>query len=566
MTHSSSGPDQPEYYGPPQPHDGPPHQAFSSEVFPSEVHPPQAYPPQAYPPQAYPPQANPPQAYPPPAYPPQVYLPYPPAPARRSRSKKIIAGVAVLAVLAGGAVAGYAYSVLASSGIQPEQVLPATTVAFAKLDLDPAAGQKVAAYRLSGKFPAVSKGAPNIDAEKDALLSALFSDQSDFDYATEIKPWLGDRVALAAVPDTASEAGLDPVLAVAYTDEAKMRAALDKAVRTEEDFGYVTVDGYALISDSQPHAEAVLAGVRRAKLSSVKNYRADLESLHGDQIAVGWADLAATVAALQAGTGSTAGSRLRDLQNLNALSATTGRVIVGAHVGSDYLEVSAISHEVASGTTPRWAAKPVDGTLAKLAAGDTTAALEVSGLGEALSAAWAGASATLGLREQFEDLAAETGLTLPEDLAALFGSNTTVSARLPRGFSGDPEIAAQITTSGGDRAITLLDSLGAAFGLPPDSLHAQRTAAGYLLSNSAGYDPRTGPGVRTLGDDPAFQKAVPDRAGAGLIGYVNIGSILDSDPHVSAKDKSDWKHLGAFGISVVPTSDGARTTFRLTTR
>ena len=533
MTYPSSGPDQPEYHGPPLPHEVPPHQFL-----------------------------------PPEALPPQVYLPYPaqPTPPRRGQAKKIIAGAAVLAVLAGGAVAGYAYSVLASGGIQPERVLPATTVAFAKLDLDPAAGQKIAAYRLSGKFPAVSKGAPNIDAEKDALLSALFSDQSDFDYATEIKPWLGDRVAVAAVPDTASEAGLDPVLAVAYKDESKMKAALDKVARTDKNFGYVTVDGYALLSDSQPHAEAVLAGVRRATLSSVKNYQADLESLHGDQVAVGWADIAATVAALQSGSGSATKDRLHDLQNLNALSATTGRIVVGAHVSSDYLEVSAVSHQTAAAGTPRVAAKPVDGTLAKLSAEDTSAALEVSGLGEALSAAWAGASATLGLREQFEDLVAEAGLRMPEDLAALFGTDTTISARLPRGTGGDPEIAAQITTNGADRAIRLLDSLGAAFGLPPDSLHAQRTAAGYLLSNSTRYDPRAPAGVRTLGDDPTFQKAVPDRAEAGLIGYVDLGRILDADPHVTAKDKSDWKHLGAFGISVVPTSDGTRTTLRLTTR
>ena len=548
----------------------PPQHVPPQHVPPQQVFPPQHVPPQqVFPPQHVPSQQvfPPQQAFPHEVFPPQVYLPHPAPPlaSKAGRGKKIIAGVAALAVLAGGAIAAYAYTVLASSGIQPERVLPATTVAFAKLDLDPAAGQKVAAYRLSTKFPAVSHGAANLDAEKHALLSAFFGDHSDFDYNTEIKPWLGDRIAVAAVPDSASEAGLDPVLAVAYTDEAKMKAALSKAARTEKDLGYVTTNGYALISDSQPHAEAVLAEVRRATLADAKQYRADLASLHGDQIAVGWADLTAAVAALKAGSGS-AGSRLDDLRNLNALSASTGRIIIGAHASADYLEVSAISHDADAGRAPRWAGKPVNGTLGKLAAEDTSAALEVTGLGDALSAAWAGASTTLGLRQGLEALIEEAGLQLPEDLVALLGTDTTISARLSHGVAGDPEVAAQVSTTGADRALDLLDSLGAPFGMPAGSLHAQRTADGYLLSTSASYDPRPRPGVRTLAEDAAFQKAVPDHANAGLVAYVNLGSILDSDPDASPKDKADWKHLGAVGMTVAPTSDGTRMNLRLTTR
>ncbi|HEX8305575.1 MAG TPA: DUF3352 domain-containing protein [Jatrophihabitans sp.] len=534
MTSSSSGTDQPEYRpeyeGPPRPSEAPPRQIFPHEVFPATV-----------------------------------YLPPPPQPpASGTRTKKIIAGAAVLAVLAGGAVAAYAYTTLASHGIQPERVLPATTVAFAKLDLDPAASQKIAAYRLSSKFPAVSKGAPNIDAEKNALLSKFFGDQSDFDYATEIKPWLGDRIAVAAVPDAASEAGLDPVLAVAYTNEAKMKAALSKAARTQKDLGYVTTEGYVLISDSQSHAEAVLAGVKRGTLAGVKNYRADLAALRGDQIAVGWADMSAAVAALKAASGPAASDRLGSLQGLNALAGTEARIIIGAHANSDYLEISAVSHDGGAGS--RVGRKPVNGTLAKLAAEDTSAALEVTGLGDALSQAWNSASATLGLQEQFEELIEEAGLQLPEDLKALFGTDATVSLRLPHGASAEPEIAAQVATDDANRAGQLLDSLAQPFGFLTEDLHPQITGDGYLVSTSPGYDPRARPGARTLGDDPAFQKAVPDSAGASMIAYVNFGGILDSDPGASAKDKADWKHLGAFGMSVVPTSDGTRMTMRLTTR
>lgn len=519
MTHSNYGPDQPEYPAPPE--------AFQHH---------------------------------------DVYLPhaYPPPPPKGGHGKKIIAGLTLVAVAAGGAVAAYAYTMLASSGIQPERVLPANTVAFAKLDLDPAAGQKIAAYRLSTKFPAVSKGAADMDDAKDSILSKFFDKQSELDYATDIKPWLGDRIAVAAVPNPTSATGFDPVLVVAYTDEAKMKAAFSKAVRPEHDFGYVTTEGYALISDSQPHAEAVLAGVRRGALADVEHYRADLKALNGDQLAVGWADLEATVAALKARDRPELSTPFGSLTNLDTVAAK-GRVIVGAHASSDYLEVSAVSRQKVDGA-PRLAGKPVNGTLAKLAAADTSAALEVTGLGEAFQEAWAGASTALGLGGELEDFAEESGMELPEDLVALLGSDTTVSLRLPQGSGGDPEIAAQVTTGDADRAMELLDSLGLPFGFSPDGLHTRATADGYLLSTSAGYDPKAPAGARTLGEDPAYQKAVPDRADAGLIGYLNLGAILDSDKHASAKDKADWKHVGALGLSVVPTSDGSRINFRLTTR
>jgi hypothetical protein len=616
MTHSSQGPDQPEEpatAGTPEPDATAPLPDYWQQRFGPPADPPPAAPyqtgysaPEPYqagypPPGPYQPGYQPPgpyqPGYPPPAAPyqpgdqppagpyqpgyqagyqppypappgapagsaPDVYLPNPylPAPPARTAgpARKLIAGGAVLAVLAAGAVAAYAYTTLASSGIQPERVLPATTFAFAKLDLDPAAGQKIAAYRLSAKFPKVSKGAGNLDEEKHALLSALFSDQGELDYTTDIKPWLGDRIAVAAVPDRGSPTGLDPLLAVAYTDEAKMKAAMSKAARTEHDLGYVTTDGYVLISNSQPHAEAALAGVRQGTLAKSAQYRADLKALHGDQLALGWVDFSAAAAAVKAGTGAAGNDALLQLDTL----ATRGRFMVGVHASSDYLEVSALSLGAAD-TGKRAASTPVNGTLAKLSAEDTSAALEVTGLGESLSSAWKGVMALPGLGA-FQDFADETGLQ-PDDLAALFGTDITVSARLPRD-GGDPEFAAQVSTDKAARALQLLDSLGRPFGFPTESLHARLTSGGYLISTSPGYDPRPAPGARPLGNDPAFQKAVPDRAKAGLIGYVDLGGILDTEPSLSAQDKADWKHAGALGLSIVATSDGGRMTFRFTTR
>ncbi|MDQ1721786.1 MAG: hypothetical protein QOI26_1520 [Pseudonocardiales bacterium] len=496
---------------------------------------------------------------------PDIYLPnpsYQPSPGRPGRGKKIIAGAAALALLAGGAIAAYAYSVLASGGIQPDRVLPNTTVAFAELDLDPAAGQKIALYRLSAKFPALSKGASNIDDERNSILSTLIGHNTDLDYATEVKPWLGDRIAVAAVPDASSDAGLDPVVALAFTDEAKMKATLSKAARTQKDFGYVTTKNYVLMSDSQPHAEAVLAGLKGGTLAGSRKYQADLRSLGGSQFSVAWADFEAIAAALK----SRDHSGTSDLSLANSLFASTGRIIVGAHATSDFLEVSARILAAPVDGAAKVAGKAVNGTLARLAAADTSAAIEVSGLGDALTQAWTHASTSPNRLEQFQSLIDEYGLQLPADLTALFGSDATISVNLPHGASGEPEIAAQVSTSGAARATQLIDMLSRSFLFSSDSVHTQRTTDGYLLSNSPSYDPRARAGAPTLGDDPAFRKAVPHAASASLIGYLNLGSILDSDQQVSAKQKTDYKHVGSLGLSMTPTPDGSTITVRLTTR
>jgi len=103
---------------------------------------------------------------------------------RRNITAIIVSLVAVLAVIVGAA--GYVgYHKLASSGSQPDQWAPANSIAFVKLDLDPAASEKIAALRFEQKFP----DAPHVtsaDQLKDALLDDVFNNSSGsgkIDYA-----------------------------------------------------------------------------------------------------------------------------------------------------------------------------------------------------------------------------------------------------------------------------------------------------------------------------------------------------------------------------------------------
>src|SRR3954451_2220506 len=114
--------------------------------------------------------------------------------------QKLLVNVAaiasVLAVVVAGGGAIVVYRTLSGGGPQPDKYAPASTFAFAKVDLDPSAGQKIAAYRFAHKFPSsVTKKTKSIDDMRDHVLQMLFkdSDNPQIDYDHDVKPWLGAR-------------------------------------------------------------------------------------------------------------------------------------------------------------------------------------------------------------------------------------------------------------------------------------------------------------------------------------------------------------------------------------
>src|SRR5204862_376219 len=69
----------------------------------------------------------------------------------RRRGLLIGGGIAALAVVGVGAWAAAQYF---NTGAQPAEALPASTVGYASIDLDPSGAQKIEALRTLNKFPA----------------------------------------------------------------------------------------------------------------------------------------------------------------------------------------------------------------------------------------------------------------------------------------------------------------------------------------------------------------------------------------------------------------------------
>src|SRR5262249_20207639 len=109
---------------------------------------------------------------------------------RRRRTPLILATVTVLTLAAAGAA--YAgFRLWYGSGSQPEEATPESVTAFVRLDLAPGIGQGRKLENLIKKFPSTMSTDERLADIEKSLLKSL--DFEDVDFATDIRPWFGDR-------------------------------------------------------------------------------------------------------------------------------------------------------------------------------------------------------------------------------------------------------------------------------------------------------------------------------------------------------------------------------------
>lgn len=436
-----------------------------------------------------------------------------PEAAKRGGLRSALAGSAAAVVLIG---AGAAYGVghyLGGGGQQPEDVLPANAVAVAKVDLDPSLSQKTALLRLSRAFPQLH--VTGADSLKDDVLRAMLSSGS-MSYDRDVKPWLGDRAAVAAVP---GEHGIEPVAAVQYTDKDKAKrtllAASARAATSTDPFFFAFSGDYAVIAETQAAADRYAA--TSTHLSDNASYSKAVDSLGGDQIAVAWADVKGIYRAMPAA------QRKTNPFLANVKAAPTGSFVVGIHAAPKYLELQGR----ALGTVDTLAGRAKTANLIASFPNDTAAAVEATKLGAAMT------SAFRALPPALAQTTAGFGLKLPGDLATLLGTDTAI------GVLGDvhaPTFIAHVKTKEPAKAAALLRRVAAQGAAPPFTV--RRDVTGYVLT--------TDPHARTtgrLGSTPSYVRAVPDAKTAGMIAYVDLSRL----PMPQAKG------LDAFGVTVDAT-------------
>ena len=276
---------------------------------------------------------------------------------------------AVSLVLAGG-VATAAYRALQS----PTDVLtlvPASAFAVAAVDLSLPGGQDGSLATFANHFPdSVTRQGSGSTADR--ILRAIFRGSSDphVDYDTDLKPWLGDHVAVAGWTDHGS-----PRLEVLVesTDDGSARDHLSHLMGSNG--GLVVRDGYAVISDTDQHATDALAAAAAKSLTDDATFSADMARLPDGEAAIGWVDGPAVKTVIGGMFGAMGAGPLLGGLGPFGLPGTgnqlDGRVAAGAHVTDDtaQLDLYQVGGDLpATTSSTRLTALP-DKTVAALAIG-----------------------------------------------------------------------------------------------------------------------------------------------------------------------------------------------------
>ncbi|MGC4942698.1 DUF3352 domain-containing protein [Kribbella sp. DT2] len=475
----------------------------------------------------------------------QQWQPEPPK--RRNKWIPLVAVVAVLAVLGGGGL--FAYARLNGGGGQPAEVLPGTAVAYARIDLNPSAGQRVAALRYLMKFPSVKEGI-GLTSDNDDLRQKLFDllkkeagdDLADVNFDQDVKPWLGDRAGLAALPPSGDSKTPDVVVAVQVKNEDKANDGLDKLFANDDEKpGRVFTNGYVLLGENQALVDSAASTAKDSPLSENSKFDGDMSALGEQGFASFWADTA--------GLALIGDSKLTEDQR-KALPA--GSMAAALRFDASYVELKGV---VRSDQTVKTGAADAGDLLAQLPE-SSAGGLAVSGGSELVDTAWEQMKKSSGLdiEELTKGFTDQYGLVLPDDLKTLLGKNFAVAIDRNNGENG-PLIAARSETDPAkagvvaDKVMRLVRERSQ-LNIPVEKAQDDDTL---VVSTDKGYAEKVLQGGK-LGESESFKQAIPDPKGAVLAAYVDfdgIGALTDE-----LKSNKDAAALRSAGVTIRHTEGG----------
>jgi hypothetical protein len=471
-------------------------------------------------------------------------LTWQPEPKKRGKLVPLIAGAAVVAVVAGGGI--FAYGKLSGGG-QPAEVLPGNAVAYARIDLNPSAGQKVAAVRFMLKFPS-AKEKIGLTSDKDDLRQKLFDlikkdsddDLADVDFDKDIKPWLGDRAGAAAVPSKDGDEP-DAVVAVEVKDQDKANAGLDKLFAKEDKKpGRAFTDGYVLLSDDQATVDAAVASSKDSPLSENATFKADMDALGEQGFVSLWADMKGLAA-------------LAPKEFASKTAMPDGSAAAALRFDSQYVELKGIAR---GDKSIKVNSANAGDQIAKLP--DTTAgAFTLSDGANLVDTVWTQlekSGAGLNLPELTKGFTEQYGLVLPDDLKPLLGKNLSIA--VDKNTADGPKIAARIETDPAkaeavvDKVTDLIQSHSPMGEIPIKKAKDDKTL---VIATDQAYADEVLKGGN-LGQSDSFKQAVPDTSGAVAVGFVDFAAIGSLNEEIG-RDK-DYAALRSAGLTSRVTGDG----------
>ena len=457
-------------------------------------------------------------------------------PSAESTIKRKISGK-VIGIIAGGvtlviAGVGVSIALLTGGGAQPEDVLPRDTVAIAKIDLSPKIGQRINLVRFLSQFP---KTIENFDQE-DPVGSILDQSEisSDIDWA-EIQPWIGTRYAVAVV-ESAGE--LNPVIVLSIKDELEMKYYFNKNF---PDIEYEVILDYVLIADNKSVLNVITSAP--SHLSDNEDYKSDMDTLGGDQIASVWANLKPI--------SQIADDWIDDYfynqglgQNADSLKNNDGRIAIGMHFTPDSFVTDIITVGLNDGDVEVDAQSRSLEIIGDLPS-DIFGVLSIDGIGKAFT----GALLDNSLGREILD-----GIGISErDFGLLFDGPLAILA-VNDARRSDPLIVVRMEPVNPAQTLSAIKRFLSQNGYYPEDIDSIVSVDGkfiYFGEDAEGL--RRGinaikSGALPLRDNEQFKNALTEPGNLSL--FVNLDTLLDKIDF----DTNDAP-LGALGISIGADSD-----------
>ncbi len=529
----------------------------------------------------------------------------PTAPPTRSKRTMVLAGAVAAALL----LAGGTYVVarqLGGGGKQPADVLPGESLLYVRMDLDPSAGQKIAAFRLLDKMPEAKKALTDQNPKK-ALFDLLAKNSNDLksiDYTNDIEPWLGDRAGMAMLAPSTAGGQPVPVLALAVKDEAKANAGLDKLQQAGKnaitdiqskatlpagpgswpsptpsaeltwepspspspspsksasaDMTRFYRDGY-MVFTTKSEEQAVRHALDRGVLSNRPEYTDDMAAVGDPGIISAWIDtprfMDVAMKTSQSGSVPAATEELLKLAT---------RQSVAVRFTPDALEAVSFTR----GNAMNLPNSPLQ-DIATLP-GDTAGLLSFSDGDVILKQFWdrlrqISGSSMADIDRQLADWERSSGIKLPDDLQTLFGKqfDLVVSEKMMDAEKKVPQIGVRMRTdtAKAEAILTKVKALmSGSSGQAPQLPQTTKDGRVYLALNQSYLDDLSRPG--SLGD--TVNAAVPDLGKSTMVLWINLDKLeqyyIDTVP---ADQREAVRALKGIAVSSAPVKDGVMSTARL---
>ncbi len=528
---------------------------------------------------------------------------------RRSRRTTWLVGGGIVGVLALGAGAWAAMSFF-RQGAQPAEALPASTIGYVSVDLDPSGSQKIDAFRTLNKFPAFQSrlGVHSVDDVRRKLGEGILRSAhcTGLTYDHDLAPWLGDRAAVAAT--RLGGGAPTPVVVVQVTDEAKARTGLNALRHCDTggpaQGGYLVHDGWAVIAKTQQVAQRVVDATARGSLADDATYRKWTQALGtpgvvtmyaapaaGDYLAGQLGRLGEGLLGFGAPGGvsgysvSTQGTVTGSADTGGAATASGSSGLVEALRGfrgaaatirftGDGLELATVMDR---GTASTDASGDQAGVLVSALPDDTMAALGVSlrpGWMSTMTDRLGRAGGGLSRGRLYAEIHRQTGLDAPEDVETLLGSAAALSVGPGLDVStmvngSDPHgVPVALTVQGDPTAIErVLDKIRTRFPEAASLLGSDSAGDTVVIGPTPGYRKQVLDGGH-LGDTGAYRSVVSDSEHAGSVLFVDIDRLEPAIDQAAAGDHrivDNVAPLQAFGISGWLDGDVAHGDLRIST-